>query len=313
MVTAPVQRIRLPVIVSVTAGDAHARRHEDRLRAALQSTADPVFSYPPTLAELRAAVVAEAESGATHIAVAGGDGTLHHAVNALGDRPVAVVPIPLGSGNDFSRALGIAGDLSALASRIASLQNRRIDLIEVNGHRVCTVAGAGIVADTGLQVGRLLAPGSALRPLVRQLGRSAYLLGGAARLAFAWRVAKDAEIRWRDPKGTWFEWEGRLHGLFLANLPTLGAGLRLPFSSQMTDGAFELAVLPQSSRRRLMWSLGCLRSNRRLPAGTMIVERTSEAQIRWKGGGRVIGDGEDLGRVEEVHARSLAQALTIAV
>ena len=52
----------------------------------------------------------------------------------------------------------------------------------------------------------------------------------------------------------------------------------------MNDGAFELAVLPQSSRRRLMWSLGCLRSGRRLPAGTMVVERTTEAQIRWKGG-----------------------------
>ena len=81
----------------------------------------------------------------------------------------------------------------------------------------------------------------------------------------------------------------------------------------MNDGAFELAVLPQSSRRRLMWSLGCLRSGRRLPAGTMIVERTPEAQIRWKGGSRVIGDGEDLGFVEEIHARSLPNALMIGV
>jgi diacylglycerol kinase (ATP) len=313
MVTAPAQRIRLPVIVSVTAGDADARRHEGRLRAALGPTADAVFSYPGTVTALRHAIVAEAESGATHIAVAGGDGTIHHAVNALGDRPVALVPVPIGSGNDFSRALGVSPDLSTLATRLANLQTRHIDLIQVNSQRVCTVAGAGIVADTGLQVGRLLRPGSTLRPLVRRLGRSAYLLGGVARLTFAWRVTKDAEIRWRDTKGTWFEWEGRLHGLFLANLPTLGAGLRLPFASQMNDGAFELAVLPQSSRRRLMWSLGCLRSNRRLPAGTMIVERTSEAHIHWKGSSRVIGDGEDLGSVEDIQARSLPHALTIAV
>jgi diacylglycerol kinase (ATP) len=171
MVTAPVQRIRLPVIVSVTAGNARARRQEHRLRAALQATADPVFSYPPTLPALRAAVIAEADSGATHIAIAGGDGTLHHAVNALGDRPVALVPVPIGSGNDFSRALGLSADLSTLAARLGSLQTRRIDVIDVNGHRVCTVAGAGIVADAGLQVGRLLAPGTVLRPVVRQLGR----------------------------------------------------------------------------------------------------------------------------------------------
>jgi len=313
MMTASVQRLRLPVIVSITAGDAHARRHEGQVRAALAAVADPIFSYPASLSALREAVVSEAESGATHIAVAGGDGTLHHALNALAGRQVAIVPVPIGSGNDFSRALGIRVDLSTLPTTLTTLQTRRIDLIEVNGRRVCTVAGAGIVADTGLQVGRLLAPGSAARPIVRRFGRSAYLLGAAARLALAWRVAKDAEIRWRDTKGTWFEWEGRLHGLFLANLPTLGAGLRLPFASQMNDGAFELAVLPQSSRRRLMWSLGCLRSNRRLPAGTMIIERTLEVQIRWKGGSHVIGDGEDLGFIEEIQARSLPGALTVGV
>ncbi len=301
------------MIVSLTAGDGHARRHEKRLRAALSSAADLVFSYPQSLPALRDAVVAEAESGATHIAVAGGDGTLHHAVNALGDRPVAIVPVATGTGNDFSRGLGVGAELSTIGTTLARLQTRRIDLIDVNGSRVCTVAGAGIVADAGLQVGRLLAPGASARLIVRRLGRSAYLLGGAARLAFSWRIVRDAEIRWRDTKGTWFEWEGRLHGLFLANLPTLGAGLRLPFSSQMNDGAFELAVLPQSSRRRLIWSLGCLRSGRRLPAGTMIVERTPEAQIRWKGGSRVIGDGEDLGFVEEIHARSLPNALMIGV
>ena len=301
------------MIVSLTAGDGHARRHEERLRAALSSAADLVFSYPQSLPALRDAVVAEAESGATHIAVAGGDGTLHHAVNALGDRPVAIVPVATGTGNDFSRGLGVGAELSTIGTTLARLQTRRIDLIDVNGRRVCTVAGAGIVADAGLQVGRLLAPGASARLIVRRLGRSAYLLGGAARLAFSWRIVRDAEIRWRDTKGTWFEWEGRLHGLFLANLPTLGAGLRLPFSSQMNDGAFELAVLPQSSRRRLIWSLGCLRSGRRLPAGTMIVERTPEAQIRWKGGSRVIGDGEDLGFVEEIHARSLPNALMIGV
>jgi len=305
--------LRLPVIVSLTAGDGHARRHEPRLRELLSSIGDPVFSYPESLAALREAVVAEADSGATHLGIAGGDGTLHHAVNALDGRAVSLVPLPLGSGNDFSRALGLGSGPARASEKLTKLSARRIDVIDVNGHRVCTVAGAGIVADTGLQIGRLLAPGASARAIVRRLGRTAYLLGGAGRLAFSWRVVRDAEIRWRDTKGAWYEWEGRLHGAFLANLPTLGAGLRLPFASQMNDGAFELAVLPQSSRRRLMWSLGCLRSGRRLPAGTMVVERTTEAHIRWKGGTHIIGDGEDLGLVEEIHAHSLPNALMIGV
>jgi diacylglycerol kinase (ATP) len=313
MVTASMPRLRLPVIVSVTAGDARARRREEALRGLLSGAADPVFSYPQSLAALRDAVAAEVMAGATHLAVAGGDGTVHHVVNALDGALVTVIPIPIGSGNDFSKGLGIGMDVARSVEALASGRSRTIDLIEVNGRRVCTVAGAGLVADTGLQVGRLLAPGSTWRPVVRRLGRSAYLMGAAARLLLVPKIAHEAEIRWRDMKGTWFEWEGRLHGVFFANLPTLGAGLRLPLSSQTNDGAFELAVLPQNSRRRLAWSLGCLRSDRRLPAGTLIIERTSEAQVRWKGGSRIIGDGEDLGSAVEIHARSLPNALTVSV
>jgi diacylglycerol kinase (ATP) len=313
MVTASMSRLRLPVIMSVTAGEARARQREGALRALLSSTADPVFSYPPSLEALRETVAAEVRAGATHLAVAGGDGTLHHAVNALSGASVTVVLIPIGSGNDFSKALGVGADIARTVQALADSRTRTIDLIEVNGRRVCTVAGAGVVADTGLHVGRLLAPGSAWRPIVRRFGRSAYLMGAAGRLLVVPRIIGEAAIKWRDMKGTWFEWEGPLHGIFCANLPTLGAGLRLPLSSQTNDGAFELAVLPANSRRRLAWSLGCLRSNRRLPAGTLIIERTSEAQIRWKGGSRIIGDGEDLGFAEEIHARSLPNALTVSV
>ena len=45
----------------------------------------------------------------------------------------------------------------------------------------------------------------------------------------------------------------------------------------------------------------------------MVVERTTEAHIRWKGGTHILGDGEDLGFVEEIHAHSLPNALMIGV
>ncbi len=156
MVTGLMSRLRLPVIMSLTAGDARPREHEAALKALLSASADPVFSYPESLAALREGVAAEVRSGATHLAVAGGDGTMHHVVNALGGAPVIVVPIPIGSGNDFSRALGIGLDVARAVQALADRRSRTIDLIEVNGRRVCTVAGAGLVADTGLQVGRLL-------------------------------------------------------------------------------------------------------------------------------------------------------------
>lgn len=301
----------LPVIVSPSAGSGAGAGAESFLRESLSPHVQARFHHPATLDALRRVVHDEARAGATHIAVAGGDGTLHHVVNALGDAPVVLVPLPIGSGNDFCRGIGLTTSLAAAVEALASGRTRRVDLVEVNRTRVCTVAGLGLVADVGVQAGRWLAPGSPWRPLGRALGDVAYLAAAAGRLLLARRVAGDATISWRDVEGQSHETRRRLHGVMLANLQTLGAGLRLPVPGAPDDGAFELVQILEGSRLKLGRAMSSLRSDRPVPPQTLDVARAIEATIEWHGGSALLADGEDLGVATRFEVRALGGALEV--
>jgi diacylglycerol kinase (ATP) len=300
----------LPVLVSPAAGAADPAAVVARIRAALPDTT-PRFLHPASIAELRSAIDALVRDGAEAIAVAGGDGTLHHAVNALGDAPVTLAPVPVGSGNDFCRGIGLTDDPAAALTCLASGGTRRVDLLEVNGHRVCTVAGLGLVADTGVQTGRLLSPRSLVRRPVRALGQWAYLATASARLALVPHLAHAAHLTWQSGESASESRSGPCYGLFLANLPTLGAGLRLPVATRLDDGRFELAWLPVRSRLSLVRALASLRGSRPVPPGVLEVRSTGRASIDWPGGSALLADGEDLGTASLVTARALPGALRV--
>jgi diacylglycerol kinase (ATP) len=300
----------LPVLVSTSAGSGGGRRLEADLRAQLSPHFDARFLYPADVGDIQRLIDSVVQSGSPRIAVAGGDGTLHRVVNALGDAPVVVAPLPTGSGNDFCRGVGLSTSLSIAVAALAAGHTRRVDLLEVNGVRVCTVAGLGLVADAGIQVARLVAPGSIWRSTGRALGDLAYLAAAAFRLFLHPRVGATARVAWRDGTGRHDE-RRRLHGLFLANLQTLGAGLRLPVPGHPDDGAFELVRVIEGSRVKLARSLSCLRSNRPVPPGTLEVALAFDAEIEWEGGSRLLGDGEDLGSASLFRVRALPGALTV--
>ena len=86
-------------------------------------------------------------AGCRRIVVAGGDGSLHAVVNALHRRHELAARtlgvIPLGTGNDFARTLGIPLDPAAAAAAFLSGTPRRMDLIvdELGGIVVNSVHG----------------------------------------------------------------------------------------------------------------------------------------------------------------------------
>lgn len=64
------------------------------------------------------------------LVVAGGDGTLHVVVDALGDllRDVTLGLVPMGTGNDLARTLGVPNEPLDAARAIAGGEDRTIDL-----------------------------------------------------------------------------------------------------------------------------------------------------------------------------------------
>jgi YegS/Rv2252/BmrU family lipid kinase len=117
---------------------------------------------------------AVAGRGDRQVVVCGGDGSVHvvvtalHRVGALGE-PVGL--IPLGTGNDLARAVGLPLDPAAAARVVLDGTPRRLDLLVDD-------AGAVVVNAVHLGVGAEAARQAAsLKP---RLGRLAYLVGGVS-------------------------------------------------------------------------------------------------------------------------------------
>ena len=130
---------------------------------------------------MRDAAAEAAREGAATVVAAGGDGTLHLVANGLmevgetaDDRPAFGV-LPLGTGNDFARTLGLPlGDVPACLDCLANGPRRPLDLIRyrhVDQHGYAVNACAGGFAGT---VGEVLSD-----DLKATWGPLAYLVGAA--------------------------------------------------------------------------------------------------------------------------------------
>lgn len=93
------------------------------------------------------ALVAENAAEADGVIVAGGDGTMNAAAEALVKTGLTLGILPSGTANDLARTLAIPEDPRKAADIIASGHTRRIDLGSVNGHYFFNVASIGLAAD----------------------------------------------------------------------------------------------------------------------------------------------------------------------
>jgi diacylglycerol kinase (ATP) len=129
--------------------------------------------------DLSAAAAQAARDGFDVVAVAGGDGTVHAAANGLLDAKAgaALAVLPLGTGNDFCRTLGIPLDPLAAVPLLTEGEVRRLDAVRVAGGR----DGWMVNAATGGFSGRVAA--EVTSELKAAWGPLAYLRGAAGPLA----------------------------------------------------------------------------------------------------------------------------------
>lgn len=82
------------------------------------------------------------------IVIVGGDGTVHHAIERLVPRRVAVYQVPLGTENLFAREFGMRAEPAAVVRAVSRWRLKDVDVGTCGGRRFVLMASVG--ADAGV-------------------------------------------------------------------------------------------------------------------------------------------------------------------
>ncbi|MCM3217457.1 diacylglycerol kinase [Niallia taxi] len=168
------------------------------------------------------------------VVAAGGDGTINEVVNGLAEqdyRPKLGI-IPVGTTNDFARALHIPRDIEAAADIIAKGDTIPVDIGRINEDKYfINIGGGGNLTELSYEV-----PSK----LKTMLGQLAYYLKGMEKLPFI--KATKVKIEY---DGKLFEGEVMLFLIGLTN--SVGGFEKLAPGASINDGLFSLLILKKAN------------------------------------------------------------------
>ncbi len=236
---------RTPALfLNPAAGRSRAKRRLPRILELLEDAGVRVVVHQSAaVGDLESQVRAAVNGGVPQLIVAGGDGSIHEAVNGImaagGGAALGVVPV--GTGNDFAKAAGIPLDwrtaTTLLARRIADgAPPRNIDLGRMNERWFANGAGIGLDAKVTKIARAYRWP---IGDLVYLLAIFRTLMDGIATPHI--RIEADD-----------FRWNGPLTLANIANGPWVGGMFHIAPMAQNDDGRFEVLVAAPVTRRRIL-------------------------------------------------------------
>jgi len=183
-------------------------------------------------ADIHTRAARAAANGFRVVAVLGGDGALHHAVNGAVNTSVDFALFPAGNGNDTARGLGIPLDPIAAAHAFLRGQPRAVDLLHA---RFASGAECHILSAGGLGL-----DGEAARLVATRFQR----LPGAMRYVVAalWALMSyqpiEIEAEWDEGR-----WSGAVLLAAVANGSSYGAGIQIEPAARMDDGMLNAVLV----------------------------------------------------------------------
>ena len=163
------------------------------------------------------------------VVAAGGDGTINEVVNGIAEQPYRpkVGIIPVGTTNDFARAIGVPRSIDAACDILVDGVSVPIDIGRVNDRYFINIAGGGRLTELTYEV-----PSK----LKTMLGQLAYYLKGIEMLPSIKSTYVEIEY-----DGKLFEGEIMLFLVSLTN--SVGGFEKLAPDSSLNDGLFDLLIL----------------------------------------------------------------------
>ncbi len=240
--------MRALIIHTPISGRGGAAARLGSVQAALH--ADLAEAHAPGEAQ----TIAAQANGYRLLLAAGGDGVVHEVLNGLMQhrepRPRLAI-LPLGTGNDIARNLGIHEVDDALQA-ILDDRTTAMDLLGIElerGHGTTTIygglncgigLGAAVIRATTVRVKRLFGPGMAYNV-------------GTLRALVRWR-SPQVRLRWDGG-----EFEGRAMFLAAGNAEWEGGGsMRMSPGSRIDDGRFWVTLIRHGSKLDLLRNFGRL-------------------------------------------------------
>ncbi len=268
------------VILNPAAGRGEAGERERELRETLRHVGlRPMVQRTLKPGHGTELARAAARAGASFVVAAGGDGTINEVAQGLVGSDVPLGILPLGSGNDYVRVLGIPASLHGATAVLTRARTRKVDIGSVGDRYYLNSLGMGIDGQIAWDYKRHWwlkgEPGYYIAAVYQMLRFRAFY----------------AEV---EAEG----WTHRGHQLAISvmNGPYAGGGFHLAPGAAIDDGQLDVTLAGDYSRPMRLWVLPKTRDGSYLQRPRMRRELARKLTIRADRAVPVHMDGEVLPR-----------------
>ncbi len=229
-------------------------------------------------------------SKARHIVVAGGDGTLNEVVNGVGvgAKSLRIGLVPLGTGNDFARTLGLPSSIDDNIDILRSGKARWIDIVRVTSRRNRYFVNVSAGGFSGL-VNEKMTP-----EIKRTWGPLAYVRGAAAALPKL--HAYKTEILFDDSERLSID----LYNVVVANGRFVAGGLPIAPMADPADGKLEVVLVPKLGPAEIALLAAEIILGKHLSSNATIFRQARKVAVRSRPGMWFNVDGELVGNAPTV-------------
>jgi YegS/Rv2252/BmrU family lipid kinase len=229
----------------------------------------------------------------TIVVAVGGDGTIHEVINGLigANINIPLGIIPAGSGNDFSRGLGIPLKHDRALERILNGKPRIIDVGVINSTYFSTVAGIGFDGEVAHKTNV-----STYKKLLNivGMGKVSYIIS-ALHILFRYKpmdLSITIDKKMYKMQKVWL--------IAVANLPYYGGGLAICPNAVSNDGFFDICVVQGISKWGFLSTFPLAFKGKHTTLPSIKILKGKELEIISPSPILIHGDGEIIGNTPAV-------------
>jgi len=261
----------IPLLLNPAAGRGRAAGYADAIVTILETSGFPIeLLLSKGVGDLERLASEQASSGTSRMIVAGGDGSVHEAVNGIlkvGGEPLLGI-IPIGTGNDFAKASDTPLDWKSAASELSSRMRdnapvRKVDAGRMNDRFFANGVGIGFDA----KINRIA------RKYNWPIGDLIYLFAVFEGL---WDGVITPHVRMTYGDVVH---DGPITLANISNGPWVGGMFHIAPMASINDGQLDLVVAEPVNRRRILALLPKLMRGTHIDAPEILTQRIRQFRL----------------------------------